>query len=91
MISIFLPIRKGSKRIKNKNIKPLPHHKFGLTELKIYQLKKLKKKLKKKLEIIVSTDCDRIKKYLLKFPWIKVNNRPKNLATDDSLDKLITM
>ena len=89
MISIFLPIRKGSKRIKNKNIKPLPHHKFGLTEIKINQLKKLKKKLKKKLEFVVSTDCDRIKKYLLKFPWIRVNHRPKNLATDDSLDKLI--
>ena len=40
-ISIFIPIRKNSKRIKNKNIKPLPGLKFGLTELKIKQLNEL--------------------------------------------------
>ena len=34
-ITIFVPIRKGSKRIKNKNIKPLPGLKFGITELKL--------------------------------------------------------
>ena len=44
MISIFIPIRKGSKRIKNKNFKSLPKFRFGLTELKIRQLEKLKTK-----------------------------------------------
>ena len=38
-LSIFIPIRKNSKRIKNKNIKPLPGLKLGLTELKLNNLK----------------------------------------------------
>ena len=42
LISIFLPLRKGSKRVKNKNLKPLPNFKQGLTELKIKQLRKFK-------------------------------------------------
>ena len=43
MISIFIPLRKGSKRIKNKNLRSLPGFKRGLTELKITQLSKLRK------------------------------------------------
>ena len=96
MISFFIPIRKGSKRVKDKNIKPLPGYKFGVTELKIKQLLRLRKLLKKqkkndlnKFEFVVSTDCLRTKKYLLKFKWLKIHNRSKNLATDDSLDLLI--
>ena len=49
-ITIFVPIRKGSKRIKNKNIKPLPGLKFGITELKINQLNQLRLKYKRFLE-----------------------------------------
>ena len=45
MISFFIPIRKGSKRVKNKNIKKLENYKLGLTELKINQLKKFKQLL----------------------------------------------
>ena len=45
MISIFVPIRKGSKRVKNKNIKRFNKYKLGLTELKILQLKRLKEKV----------------------------------------------
>lgn len=96
MISFFIPIRKGSKRVKDKNIKPLPGYKFGVTELKIKQLLRLRKLLKKqkkkdlnKFEFVVSTDCPRTKKYLIKFKWLKIHNRSKNLATDDSLDLLI--
>lgn len=96
MISFFIPIRKGSKRVKDKNIKPLPGYKLGVTELKIKQLLRLRKLLKKqknnnlnKFEFVVSTDCLRTKKYLQKFKWLKIHNRPKNLATDDSLDLLI--
>ena len=92
-LSIFVPIRKNSKRIKNKNIKPLPGLKLGLTELKIKQLKKFKiqylKKYNKNLEIVISTDCLKILKYTNKFSWIKVFERKKSLATDDSLEKLI--
>ena len=43
----FLPIRKGSKRIKNKNTKSLPDLKLGITELKINQLNKLRIAYKK--------------------------------------------
>ena len=47
MISFFIPIRKGSKRIKNKNFKPLPGYRFGLTEIKIKQIIKFKNLIKK--------------------------------------------
>ena len=92
-ITIFVPIRKGSKRIKNKNIKPLPGLKFGITELKINQLNQLRLKYKKifrkKLEIIISTDCKKIQNFLKNINWIKVIKRDKSLSTDDSLSKLI--
>tara|TARA_A100001011_G_C14263259_1_gene823509 strand:- start:508 stop:1230 length:723 start_codon:yes stop_codon:yes gene_type:complete len=93
-LSVFLPLRKGSKRVKNKNIRPFKNYKFGLTELKINQLKKLKyifsKTYKKKrIEFIISTNCKRISRYTKKFKWIKTFKRKESLAKDDSLDKLI--
>ena len=92
-ISIFIPIRKNSKRVKNKNIRYIPGFNFGLTELKIKQMEKLKrlfnKNSKVNLEFIVSTDCTKVQTYLRKFKWIKVYKRKKSLATDDSLEKLI--
>jgi N-acylneuraminate cytidylyltransferase len=93
MISFFIPIRKNSKRIKNKNSIRVNKYKYGLTEIKIKQFKKLKKILEKKkiiAEFVVSTDCSVIKNYLKKFKWIKVNNRPKSLSGDDCIDKLIS-
>ncbi len=93
MISFFIPIRKGSKRIINKNLKKLPRNKHGLTELKITQLKKLRKKLsskiKQQVEFIVSTNCNNVIKFLNKYPWIKIHKRSEILSTDNSLDKLI--
>ena len=93
MISVFIPIRKNSKRIKNKSIKKIGKYKFGLTEIKIAQLTKLKKLLtknkKNNVEFVVSTDCKEVKRYLKDFPWIKVHNRSKKLASDDCLDELI--
>ena len=56
-ITIFVPIRRGSKRIKNKNIKALPGFRMGLTELKIKQLNKLRLKCKKNR--LLSHFCDR--------------------------------
>ena len=47
MISFFIPIRKGSKRVINKNTRPILHFKKGLTEIKVRQLLKLKHLLKK--------------------------------------------
>ena len=92
MISVFIPIRKGSKRVKNKNFKKLPNFKNGLTEIKVKQLKKFRlfsKKLKQEFEYVVSTDSEKILKILKNYPWIKAYKRKKSLSTDDSLQKLI--
>ena len=81
MISIFLPIRKGSRRIINKNLKKLPHFSYGLTEIKIKQLEKFKfisSKLKQKFEFVVSTDSEKILKILKKYSWIKLHRRHKD-------------
>lgn len=92
-ITIFLPIRKGSKRIKNKNTKPLPDLRFGLTELKINQLKKLrmiyKKTYNKNIDVLISTDCIKVLNFCKKFRWLKVLKRKKTLSSDDSLSRLI--
>ena len=96
MISIFLPIRKGSKRVINKNTRPIGKYKLGITELKILQIKKLKNLLQnskneflKISEVVISTDCEKVKKFSKNFDWIKIHERPKHLATDDCLDELI--
>ena len=91
MISVFIPIRKGSK-VKNKNFKKLPNFKNGLTEIKVKQLKKFRlfsKKLKQEFEYVVSTDSEKILKILKNYPWIKAYKRKKSLSTDNSLQKLI--
>ncbi len=92
MISIFLPIRKGSKRILNKNFKSLPGYKYGLTEIKIKHFKKLRSKLsnlKVKVEFVVSTDSKKIFKIFKNINWINLHWRNKEAAADDSLAKLI--
>ena len=48
MISFFIPIRKNSKRIKNKNITKIGKFKNGLTEIKVGHLKKFRSYIKKK-------------------------------------------
>ena len=45
MISIFVPVRKDSKRIKNKNIKKISKFKHGLLEIKVNQFARLLKKI----------------------------------------------
>lgn len=93
-ISFFIPIRKGSRRIKNKSFRKILNYKFGLTEIKVKQLLTLKKTFNKniknfKLEFIVSSDSKLVENYIKKFSWIKFHNRAPNLSTDNSLDKLI--
>ena len=57
MISIFTPIRKGSKRVVNKNLRPVGNFKLGLLEIKIRQFQKLQNINKKyNFEFIISTD-----------------------------------
>ena len=92
MISIFIPIRKGSKRVVNKNFRPIGKYKLGLFEIKIRQLQKLKNINKKyNFEFIISTDSKKVEKYCKKFKWIKIHKRRKSLAGDHSLQKLINL
>ena len=67
-IDIFLPCRSSSVRVKNKNIKKFSNKKFGLFELKIYQLIHVKGIRK----VIVSTNDKKILKYLYKNKFKKV-------------------
>ena len=96
-VAIQVPIKfKPSERVKNKNTRPLPNYKLGLTELKILQLrrfrnliKRRKPKLFNKFEFIISTNCEKVKKFTRKFNWIKLHERNKSLSIDNSLDGLI--
>ena len=92
MISFFIPIRKNSRRVKNKNLKRVGKHKFGLTEIKLNQLKKFKKNIKKdnilkkiEFEYIISSDDKRVYNIVKNYKWIKFHNRPYKLSTDNSL------
>ena len=96
MISFFISIRKNSKRVRNKNTRALPYFKYGLTEMKINQLKKLRNLLRRKnprsfnkIEIIVSTNCLKVKNFCRKFKWIKIHERNKFLSNDASIQELI--
>ena len=68
IIDIFLPCRGSSQRIKNKNIKKFSNFKFGLLELKILQLIKIKNVN----NIIVSTNDEKIINYFNKNKFNKV-------------------
>ena len=93
MISIFVPIRTGSKRVKNKNVRKISNFNLGLTEIKIRQLMKLKKKLgkKKDLEFVIATNCSKVLKYCKEFKWIKTFRRTNKNSGDHSLDKVIKL
>lgn len=57
MITAIIPVRKGSQRVKNKNIKPFGNS--SLLEIKIKTLLKLQK-WGKVDEVIVSSDCSKM-------------------------------
>ena len=87
-IVVFLPCRSGSQRVKNKNIRSFSKYKFGLFQLKIEQLLKVKDLNK----IIVSTDDKKILNYLKKKNYRKINidKRPKIYASNKTkTDELI--
>lgn len=84
----FLPMRKGSQRVKNKNIKDFSGIKGGLTFIKISQLLKSQKIDK----IIVSTNDEEVKNIALSFKNEKIiiDDRPEYLASSEtSTDDLI--
>ena len=93
MISVFIPVRKGSKRVKNKNTRAIGRFKLGLLEIKLKQLEKLIKinNNKYNLEFIVSTDSKIVEEYCKNFDWIKVHKRNKKISGDHSLQKLINI
>jgi CMP-N-acetylneuraminic acid synthetase len=93
MISIFIPIRKGSKRVKNKNIRKIGKFNLGLTEIKIKQIIKLKKILgnRHKIEFVIATNCLKTLKYCKNFEWIKTYKRSESISGDHSLNKLINL
>lgn len=82
-IAVFLPTRKGSQRVPNKNTRPFSGFPDGLLELKLTQLVKLKVD-----EIILSTNdevCIKIvNKFILEFPNIKLDIRPDYLASSST-------
>lgn len=87
-ITAFLPMRKGSQRIKNKNIKDFAGVEGGLTFIKISQLLKSEKINK----IIVSTNDEEVKNIALSFHNTKIiiDDRPEHLASSDtSTDDLV--
>ena len=88
-ITVFLPMRKGSERIKNKNIKDFANIKGGLTYIKLSQLLKVESIDK----ILVSTDDEEVKKIVKSFNnnKIKIDHRIESLASSaTSTDDLIT-
>jgi len=87
-IIAFLPVRKGSQRVKYKNIRDFSGIKGGLTYIKLSQLLKVERIN----TIIVSTNDKEVKKIADSFKSSKIiiDNRPEYLANSNtSTDKLI--
>ena len=81
---IIIPARKGSKRIKNKNLL-----KVSNKPLISWTIDYAKKLGKKKYEIVVSSDCDKIRK-ICKKEKIFFLKRPKKISGDfTSMDEVI--
>jgi CMP-N-acetylneuraminic acid synthetase len=89
MITAFLPCRKGSERIPNKNIKPFAGLEGGLLKIKVEQLLNCKK-----IDVIlVSSNDERVLSFVSSFDdtRIKVDERPEYLGTSEtSTDELIS-
>tara|TARA_B100001093_G_scaffold158253_2_gene150749 strand:+ start:68 stop:3286 length:3219 start_codon:yes stop_codon:yes gene_type:complete len=75
-ITAVIPVRSGSQRCKNKNIR-----KFGNTNLLKLKIEMLKK-VKRVNEIIVSTDCDKMALVAKKLN-VKVHKRDKYYASSE--------
>lgn len=73
-LTFIIPVRKGSERIKNKNIKKF--YNTNLLELKLGQLFRIFKNP----NIVLSTDCEISKKIGIKF-GVFIDERPKKYAS----------
>lgn len=84
MITAFLPIRKGSQRVINKNFRQFSHYKYGIYELKIKQLLGCSEIDK----VIVSTTDEMVYEVGIAHPKLEIIPRPQHLGlattkTDD--------
>ena len=87
-IDCFLPCRSGSKRILNKNTRKFHNFKYGLFEIKLLQLLKIKQIR----NIYVSTDDSKILNYLKNYKNNKIiiHKRKKKLSSSQTTtDELI--
>ena len=86
-LSIVLPIREGSQRVKNKNIRPFSKEGKSLTELKITELLKLKNVD----EIVITSNYNeaikQIKAIAKKDPRVKIDIRPEHLCKSTTIVK----
>ena len=84
-LSIVLPIRKGSQRVKNKNIRPFSKDGKSLTELKIIELLKIKNAD----EIVVTSNYDeaieQIEAIAKNDPRVKIDKRPEHLCSSTTI------
>lgn len=88
MLSVFLPIRKNSQRVPNKNVKNFAGVEGGLTKIKLDQLINVSNIDK----IILSTDCEIAISIAKKINSNKVfiDNRPEEFCrSDTTTDDLI--
>ncbi|MCS5489179.1 cytidylyltransferase domain-containing protein [Algoriphagus limi] len=89
MITAFVPCRKGSERVKNKNTRPFAGVIGGLVRIKLEQLIQVRSID----QIVLSTNDEEVKAIgrSLGHAKIKIVDRPENLATSSaSTDDLIT-
>lgn len=80
MITAIIPVRKGSQRVKNKNIKPFADS--SLLEIKIKKLLFLKK-YGKIDEIVVSSDCEKMLELASNYD-VKIHQRENYFASSEA-------
>ncbi len=78
-LAVFLPTRKGSERVRNKNTRKFSDFEGGLLELKLNQLKKLNVD-----EVVLSTNDEEsiniAEKFRPNFKNLRIEPRPNKLA-----------
>jgi len=86
-LSIVLPIRKGSQRVKNKNIRPFSKEGKSLTELKITELLKIKNVD----EIVITSNyeeaIEQVEAIANDDPRIKIDRRAEHLCSSTTIVK----